>query len=123
MMIRGKSQDTYGEHPWSVPVAVANVPETGRHVVLAADDRTRSSLAKLAELRSLPRLEVVFDLVPHGRDGLHVAGRLSATVGQTCVVSLDPIETEVEENIDLLFAPPKPLLVDEDGETIEIIAE
>ena len=122
-MIRGKPQDTRGEHPWSVPVAVANVPETGLHVGLAAADRIRSSVAKLAGLRSLPRLEVTFDLIPHGRDGVHVVGRLSATVGQTCVVSLDPMETEVEEDIDLIFAPQAPMLVDEGGETIEIIAE
>ena len=36
---------------------------------------------------------------------MHVLGAVSARVGQTCVVTLDPIENEVEEVIDLMFAP------------------
>jgi len=30
---------------------------------------------------------------------------VSATVGQTCVVTLEPIENEIDEAIDLVFAP------------------
>jgi hypothetical protein len=36
---------------------------------------------------------------------LHVVGRVSATVRQTCVVTLDPIESEIEESVDLTFLP------------------
>jgi hypothetical protein len=90
---------------WSVPVAVQDVPETGLRLALAADERTRAAIAKLADLRGLPRLEATFELARHGREGLQVVGTLSATVGQTCVVTLDPIENEVEESIDLIFAP------------------
>jgi uncharacterized metal-binding protein YceD (DUF177 family) len=113
------------EHPqrpiWSVPVAVHEVPETGRRVSLTADERTRAAIAELAELRALPRLEATFDLARRGRDGLSVTGRVSATVGQTCVVSLEPIESEVEEEIDLVFAPPSaPTIIVEEGAEIEI---
>lgn len=90
---------------WSVPVAVQDVPETGLVLTLAADERTRASVAKLAGLRVVPRLEATFELVRHRRDRLRVAGTLSATVGQTCVVTLDPIENDIEESIDLVFAP------------------
>jgi uncharacterized metal-binding protein YceD (DUF177 family) len=37
--------------------------------------------------------------------GLHVTGTLSAIVGQTCVVTLEPIESEINEAIDLVFNP------------------
>jgi len=57
-------------------------------------------------LRDLPRFEAKFDVTRHGADGLHVRGRMSATVGQNCVVTLDPLTNEVEEDIDLVFAPP-----------------
>jgi uncharacterized protein DUF177 involved in 23S rRNA accumulation len=30
---------------------------------------------------------------------------VSATVGQTCVVTLEPIDNEIEEAVDLTFAP------------------
>src|SRR5438445_6742002 len=101
--------------PWSVPVAVEDVPETGRRVVLAADERTRAAIAKLAQIRALPRLEATFDLARRGRDGLHVTGKISATVGQNCVVTLDPIDSEIEESIDVAFAPAAPPLADDDG--------
>lgn len=109
------------EQPWSVPVAVHDVPETGRSFVLVADQRTREAIAKLAGLRSLPRLEASFEVVPRGRDGLHVTGTIAATVGQVCVVTLEPMESEIEESIDLVFAPPTvPTIVDEEGTKVEV---
>ena len=38
-----------------------------------------------------------------------MVGRISATVGQSCVVTLEPVANEVEEEIDLLFVPPPPV--------------
>lgn len=43
-------------------------------------------------------------MVRHG-NGLRATGRVSATVGQTCVVTLEPVENEVEESIDVIFTP------------------
>lgn len=107
--------------PWSVPVALQDVPENGRSFRLVADERTRGAVAELAGLRSLPRLEAQFEVTPRGRVGLHVAGTISATVGQDCVVTLEPIENEIEEQVDLVFAPPAAsTIVDEEGERIEI---
>jgi hypothetical protein len=34
-----------------------------------------------------------------------VVGRVSATVGQICVVTLEPLENEIDESIDLVFMP------------------
>ena len=92
--------------PWHVPVALDEVPEEGQHFDLAADAETRAAVARLAGLRDLPRFEASFDVSRHGRAGLHVAGRVSATAGQTCVVTLEPLANEVTEDIDLLFEPP-----------------
>ncbi len=66
--------------------------------------RAAQSQAWLA-LPALPRLEASFDLTRHGRDGLRVAGRVAATVVQNCVVTLDPIESEIDEIINLMFVP------------------
>lgn len=111
------------EQPWSAPVSIHEVPETGRSFSLVANEKTRSAIANLAGLRSLSRLEATFDVAPHGRGGLHVTGRVSATVGQSCVVTLEPIESEVLEDIDLVFAPAAvPTIVEEDGERVAIAA-
>jgi uncharacterized metal-binding protein YceD (DUF177 family) len=91
--------------PWSMPVAVAEIPETGRHLDIAADAGTRGAVAKAVNVAALPRLEASFELTRQ-RDGIRVAGRVSATVGQTCVVTLEPMESEIEEAIDVVFVPP-----------------
>ena len=78
---------------WSAPVTVAAVPETGRRLDLVADNAARDAIAKAAGLAALPRLKAGFDLTRHGADGLRAVGRVSATVVQNCVVTLEPIET------------------------------
>jgi hypothetical protein len=101
---------------WHVPVAVEDVPETGAHFELAADEGVRAAVARIAGLRELPRLQGSFDVTRRGA-GLHVAGLVSATVGQNCVVTLEPLTNEVEETVDLLFLPRREPAGDEDGET------
>jgi uncharacterized metal-binding protein YceD (DUF177 family) len=101
---------------WGVPVAIRDVSETGRHVNMIADDSIRAAIAKAAGLRSIASLEAHFDVTRHGRDGLRVVGNVMATVEQTCVVTLDPVENAVDERVDLIFAPdPAPLIVADDA--------
>lgn len=92
------------KNPWSVIVTLDEIPETGLHTELEATEPVRADLARLAGLRELPRLSAVFDLTPRGA-GVHVAGQVSAHLGQTCVVTLEPIESDLTESIDLVFAP------------------
>jgi hypothetical protein len=111
-----RKADQQAPAPWQVPVAFEDVAETGRHFDLVADSDVRAAVARLAGLRDLPKLQATFDLTRHGADGLHVSGRMSATVGQNCVVTLEPLVNEVEEDIDLVFAPPRPSLARKAGE-------
>ena len=90
--------------PWHFPVAVEDVPDLGEHFDLTADRQIRAAIAKAAGLRDLARLEANFDVNRQG-GGLRVVGRIAATVGQTCVVTLEPVANEVAEDVDLLFAP------------------
>lgn len=110
---------------WSVPVAVDDIPDTGLHIEIEAPAATRAALAELAAVRELPQLTAVFDLTRQG-EGVHVAGQVSARVGQTCVVTLEPIESPIDEAVDLWFAPgakapktsedPEPLV----GDTVDL---
>jgi hypothetical protein len=92
--------------PWHIPVRLEDVPEIGLHLDLIADARVRAALAALAGVRDIPRLEAAVDLNRHG-SGLRAIGRVSATVGQTCVVTLESTENLVDEPIDVIFAPPQ----------------
>ncbi len=91
--------------PWSVPVRLSDIAETGRHVTLEADASTRAALAGALGVDSVQRASATFDLSHWGHDGLHVAGRVSATVGQSCVVTLEPVVNEIDEVVDVDFAP------------------
>ena len=116
-------------HPWSIPLRIEDVPETGYRVDLSADERTRQAIAVTAGLRELPRLDAAFDVTRSGHDGLRVRGQVSATVGQICVVTLEPIDSELTETFDLVFKPAPAALADEDvsadigAEEIETLAE
>lgn len=93
---------------WHVPVAVEDIPETGLHVELEASDAVRAALTPAAGLRSLTELKASFDLARRG-NGVRVTGEVRAVVGQTCVVTLEPIENQVAEEVDLLFSPDAPV--------------
>ena len=127
----GKSADessTMSDHiaarPWSVPVKRGDIPEIGRHFDLTADRTARDAIARLAAVVEVSRLEATFDVTLHGREGLHVLGRVSATVSQVCVVTVEPIESEIDEPIDLVFLPATALSqVGPVGGEIEVPAE
>lgn len=92
--------------PWSHPVRRDDVPETGLRVDLVADEATRAAVGKVVGVRGLPRLAATFDLVRQG-SGLKVTGEITATVEQTCVVTLEPMTSELREPIDIAFVPPQ----------------
>ena len=105
------------ERVWSVPVRADDVHEGGKHFDLRADEATRQRVANLAEVSGISRLDASFDVSRHGSDGLRVAGQVSATVAQTCVVTLEPMTSEIDEHVDVVYAPsvePREPALDED---------
>ncbi len=108
--------------PWRAPVTVAQIPDTGVHLDIEADQAARAAMAALAGLREILSASASFDVTPMSRDRFEVVGRVRARIGQTCVVTLDPIESDIDEPIDLIFAPPEQIpqlaaLVDEAAES------
>ena len=93
--------------PWRLPVVLAQVPDRGLHREFDADDVQLKAMAGIAGLRELLSAHASFDVIPKSGGRFHVTGRVRARVGQTCVVTLDPIETEIDEEIDLMLAPPE----------------
>jgi hypothetical protein len=90
---------------WSVPVRVEDVPEEGCEIALTADAGVRAALARTAGIVDVPRLEARFHLRREGQGGLHVTGTVSASVEQTCVVTLEPVTNEIAEAVDVAFDP------------------
>jgi hypothetical protein len=96
--------------PWRVPITVAQIPDTGLHRDIEAGPATRDAMAEVAGLREILSASASLDVTPRGGGRFHVGGRVRARVGQTCVVTLDPIENDIDEPIDLIFAPPEQIL-------------
>ena len=114
--------------PWRVPVSAAQIPDTGLHRDIEADPLARQAIAELAGLREVLSARAWFDVTPNSNGRFQVVGRVSARIGQTCVVTLDPIENEIDEAIELMFAPPEQIpaladLVDEDIESEDEIPD
>jgi uncharacterized metal-binding protein YceD (DUF177 family) len=101
--------------PWrAAPVIVAQIPEAGLHRKIEADAAARQAMAEIAGVREVVAARAAFDLTLKPDGKVHVTGRVTARVGQDCVVTLDPIENELDGPVDLIFAPPEqiPLLAD-----------
>jgi uncharacterized metal-binding protein YceD (DUF177 family) len=92
------------QSPWSVPVTVEEIPDTGLHIEIEAPADVRAQLAKFAGVRDLPKLSIIVDLMRRGT-GVHASGQVNARVGQTCVVTLDPMESDLNEPVNLVFSP------------------
>lgn len=94
-----------GPDPWRAPVTVAHIPDTGLHRELEASAAERQAMADLAGVREILSAQASFDVVPKSGGRVQVTGHVRARVGQTCVVTLDPMESEIDEEVDLIFAP------------------
>jgi uncharacterized metal-binding protein YceD (DUF177 family) len=107
--------------PWRVPVLVAQIPDTGLHRDIEAGPATREAMAEVAGLREILSVNASLDVTPKSGGRFHVTGQVRARVGQTCVVTLDPIENDIDEEVDLIFAPPEqiPDLADLVDEAVE----
>jgi hypothetical protein len=114
--------------PWSVPVAVAQIPDTGLHRDIEAGPVARAAMAEVGGFREVLSASASLDVTPRGGGRFQVEGRVRARIGQTCVVTLDPIENDIDEAIDLIFAPPEQIpelsdLIDDAAESSEAIPD
>ena len=100
---------------WKFPVSVAELPEDGRDFELAPDETEREALARHVGVNAVPNLSASVHVEPDGRGGASVDGVLRATVTQTCVVTLDEFDNQIEEAISIDFAPPEAIAGDADG--------
>jgi uncharacterized metal-binding protein YceD (DUF177 family) len=92
------------EIEFSRPTRVEPLPRGGLALDIEANAAERAALAKLNHLPGIERLNASLRIVKWRR-GVHVEGELSARVTQTCVVSLEPFDVDIEEPIDAKFLP------------------
>jgi uncharacterized metal-binding protein YceD (DUF177 family) len=79
------------------------VPEQGLDVSLSADEPTRQALAKADGLLGLAALEADFHIARQGLSRFNVTGTVRAKITQTCVLTLDPFDSDAVEDVDVDF--------------------
>ena len=106
----------------SYPVSVAHVPGKGITVKVEADDKERAQLAENHELLSVGSFTADFLITPWKKDGIRLRGHIEAQIVQACVATLEPIETQISEDVDTVFVPENSRLarirLDESGEML-----
>ena len=89
--------------PLSRPVSVADLPPEGLELTLEASPEEREALARDFKLPAIHAFTGTFRLTGT-RSHVHVSGRVDATINQICVVTLDPFDSQVQEDVDVEFA-------------------
>lgn len=88
----------------------------GERLDIVADEAERYTIARRLDLKALDRLEAHAVLSRKG-EIVRAKGRLLAALEQSCVVTNDPVASNVDEPFDLMFMPePERLGVDEEVE-------
>ena len=98
-------RDMRDKPPFSYEVKVGHVSHNPVEVHVEADARERAALAALWEVVSLDSLSADLKIRRWKKDGVKVFGEVRGRVTQSCVVTLEPIESEIHEEIDQIFVP------------------
>jgi uncharacterized metal-binding protein YceD (DUF177 family) len=88
--------------PLSRLVAVTDLPAEGVDVTVEASEEERAALAQDFRLPAIHALTGTFHLSGSPRR-VRVAGRVAARISQICVVTLDPFEADVDEEVEVDF--------------------
>ena len=90
--------------PFSRKLRAETIGE-GKSGSVEANAAERNAIARLLDLVALDRLVFDYRLTLSSGHRLRMAGRLCASVVQTCVVSLDPVPSELNVPVDTEFWP------------------
>jgi uncharacterized metal-binding protein YceD (DUF177 family) len=127
---RGSGWFSKDDSAMTDPSALIPAPEFSRKIsadsvrraplteTIEANEQERKALAERFELESIGRLTATIRLrATRGGSMIRVSGRLEADVVQTCIITLDPVPAQVEDEFEALFAPES--LIEDPGEEID----
>jgi uncharacterized metal-binding protein YceD (DUF177 family) len=91
--------------PLSRPFSVAQLPARGTYVTVEASPEERDALVKDLALEAINSLTARLH-VTGSPARVHVKGNLKASIVQTCVVTLELFESELDEEVEVSFRAP-----------------
>ena len=95
------------------PLSLDRIGAAGLDFTVQANAGECDALAKRMQIPAVHAVTCTFHLIREDRDHVAARGHLRARVTQTCVVSLEEFDTDVEEVFQIRFVP--------SGEETEVI--
>ncbi|WP_422373433.1 YceD family protein [Hoeflea sp.] len=90
---------------FSFPVKVGHVSANPVTVTISADRQDLEKLKAQWDVLDVVAFEAEIAIGRWKRDGVRLKGRVRATVEQACVVTLDPVEQHIDEEVEAVFLP------------------
>ncbi|MGR9168836.1 YceD family protein [Rhizobium sp. KDH_Rht_773_N] len=91
--------------PFSYPVKVGHISANPVEVRVSADKDELKALAESWNVVSVDSLHADLQINRWKRDGIRVKGRVQARIVQACVVTLEPVESDIDEAFEQIFVP------------------
>lgn len=111
---KGKAPPPAAAPPFSRPFTVEELLRRPDEAVkIVAEPAERAALAATDNIPGIAALQAEFKVAREGKN-IRVRGQVRASVTQECVVTLEPFDTDVVEDVDVRFAsapaapPPEP---------------
>ena len=100
-----ESQSPKAAPPFSRPFRVDDARDQTVDIEITANEAERAALAQEAGIPAIAHFTAKLQIVPGRRGRVEVTGEIRARVTQVCVVTLDPFETDLKEDVEATFAP------------------
>ncbi|VAV90315.1 Conserved hypothetical protein, gene in Ubiquinol-cytochrome C chaperone locus [hydrothermal vent metagenome] len=91
------------ENSFSRPVNVDKVKSRGQRENIAASQQECEKLAGQLSINKVEALSFRCLLMPWKKGGVEVTGQVTATIKETCVVTLEPFSTEISQEVKRYF--------------------
>lgn len=91
--------------PFSYPVKVGHISANPVRIALEADKDELKALAKSWNVLSVDALKAELQVSRWKKDGIKIFGSVQATITQACIVTLEPITSRIDEQVEQIFVP------------------
>jgi uncharacterized metal-binding protein YceD (DUF177 family) len=90
---------------FSYLVKVGHISANPVTVTVEASPSELKDVAKLWQVLEVKSLRAELYLSRWKKDGVRMKGRVEAEIVQSCVVTLDPVESRIDEQLEQIFVP------------------
>lgn len=95
---------------WSYFVKIADLGDSAAEFKITPDDAQKADLARRLNIQELENVTGYLTVNPPTGGVIYVEGTLKAKILQECVITLEPIHTEIEEPVEGWFSDEEQIL-------------